>query len=180
MLRSQILSIGAVLSLILIGISAFAGFPEEGTTAPQFALKSQQGTEIRLGDLRGKWVVLYFYPKDFTSGCTLEAHNFQRDLASYEKRNDVIIGVSVDSVDSHNDFCTKEGLSFRLLADTDHTVSALYGSLTEYQGKPIAARNTFIIDPNGKIVKVFKQVQPAKHSEEVLAALEQLQGKSGN
>jgi thioredoxin-dependent peroxiredoxin len=178
MFKNKIPLINTVLCLIFIAISAYARMPEEGTVAPKFALKSQEGTEVRLDDLKGKWVVLYFYPKDFTSGCTLEAHNFQRDLAGYEKKNAVIIGISVDTVDSHKDFCAKEGLNFRLLADTDYRVSELYGSLMEYQGKPIAARNTFIIDPNGKIVKIFKQVQPAKHSEEVLATLEQLQGKT--
>jgi thioredoxin-dependent peroxiredoxin len=161
------------LSIIL----AYAGMPEEGTVAPQFKIKNQEGAEIRLSDLKGKWVVLYFYPKDFTSGCTLEAHNFQRDLADYEKRNAAIVGVSVDTADSHKSFCAQEGLNFKLLADTDHKVSELYGSLAEYNGNPIAARNTFIIDPKGTIVRVFKQVKPAHHSQEVLAALAQLQGK---
>ena len=165
------------LFLALIGAAAFAEIPQAGMPAPQFSLTSQEGSLVQLSDLRGKWVVLYFYPKDFTSGCTLEAHNFQRDLAKYEKLNAAIIGVSVDSVDSHKSFCTKEGLDFRLLADTEHKVSALYGSLGEYQGKPIATRNTFIINPDGKIVKVFEGVKPATHSEEVLAALAQLQKK---
>jgi thioredoxin-dependent peroxiredoxin len=180
MFKNEILIISTVLCLIFISLSAYAGMPEEGIAAPLFALNSQEGTVVQLAALKGKWVVLYFYPKDFTSGCTLEARNFQRDLADYEKRNAVIVGVSVDTTDSHKDFCTKEGLSFKLLADTDHTVSALYGSLAEYQGKPIASRNTFIIDPSGKILKVFKQVQPAKHSTEVLGALEQLQGKKSS
>jgi thioredoxin-dependent peroxiredoxin len=161
----------------IIGAAAVSGVPSAGTTAPQFMLMSQEGAQVKLGDLHGKWVVLYFYPKDFTSGCTLEAHNFQRDLAKYEKLNVAILGVSVDSVDSHKSFCTKEGLNFRLLADTEHKVSALYGSLGEYQGKPIATRNTFIISPDGKIAKVFEAVKPAAHSEEVLAALAQLQKK---
>jgi thioredoxin-dependent peroxiredoxin len=173
----QCLSIVFALCFALFAISAYAGMPEEGTIAPQFTLKNQEGADVRLSDLKEKWVVLYFYPKDFTSGCTLEAHNFQRDIAGYEKKNAVIVGVSVDTADSHKSFCTKEGLSFKLLADTNHKVSELYGSLTEYNGNPIAARNTFIIDPKGKIVKVFRQVKPANHSEEVLAAIEQLQVK---
>jgi thioredoxin-dependent peroxiredoxin len=177
MFSIQVLSVVMALCFALFAIPVYAGMPEAGTMAPQFALKSQEGAEIHLGDLRGKWVVLYFYPKDFTSGCTLEAHNFQRDLADYEKRNAAIVGVSVDTADSHKSFCTKEGLSFKLLADTDHKVSELYGSLTEYKGNPIAARNTFIIDPNGKIVKVFEQVKPVNHSEEVLAALTHMQVK---
>ncbi len=159
----------------LVTLIAFAGVPETGTPAPQFALKNQDGAEVRLSDFKGNWVVLYFYPRDFTSGCTLEAHNFQRDLHSYEKLDTVIVGVSVDSSGSHKDFCTKEGLSFKLLADTEHKVAALYGSLGQYQGNAIALRNTFIIDPNGNIAKVFQEVKPAAHSEEVLAALAQLQ-----
>ena len=177
MFGNRFLAAGAVILLTILGTAAFAELPQTGTIAPQFTLKSQDGTEVKLGDLKGKWVVLYFYPKDFTSGCTIEAHNFQRDLASYEKRNAAIVGVSVDGIDSHKGFCAKEGLSFRLLADTDHKVSALYGSLREYQGSAVAARNTFIIDPGGKIVKVFEAVKPENHSEEVLAALAQLQGK---
>jgi thioredoxin-dependent peroxiredoxin len=177
MSTSQCLIACAVLLITLIGVAAFAEIPQPGTTAPPFSLTSQEGALVKLSDLRGKWVVLYFYPKDFTSGCTLEAHNFQRDLAKYEKLNAAIVGVSIDSVDSHKSFCTKEGLNFKLLADTEHKVSALYGSLGEYQGKAIAARNTFIINPDGKIAKVFEGVKPAAHSEEVLAELGQLQKK---
>jgi thioredoxin-dependent peroxiredoxin len=177
MTTSKCIIVCAVLVLTLIGIAAFAETPQAGTIAPQFSLTSQEGVPVKLDELRGKWVVLYFYPKDFTSGCTLEAHNFQRDLAKYEKRNATILGVSVDDVDSHKNFCTKEGLDFRLLADTEHKVSALYGSLSEYQGKAIAARNTFIINPDGKIAQVFEAVKPAAHSEEVLAALTRLQRK---
>jgi peroxiredoxin Q/BCP len=109
---------------ILVSVSLLsAAHLEPGSPAPQFTLKSQEGTPVSLQDFRGKWVVLYFYPKDFTSGCTLEAHNFQRDLAEYEKRNAVIVGVSVDDPNSHKQFCVKEGLSFKLLADTDHNFS---------------------------------------------------------
>ena len=164
-----------VLLFIASAICAFAGIPEIGTQAPEFALKNQDGIEIKLSDFKTKWVVLYFYPKDFTSGCTLEAHNFQRDLPRYERLGAVIIGVSVDTVGSHREFCSKEGLSFKLLADTERKISALYGSLGEYQGNAIALRNTFIIDPSGKIAKAFQSVKPANHSEEVLAALEELQ-----
>jgi thioredoxin-dependent peroxiredoxin len=174
MLKRRILS-GC--TLFFAALLAFAGLPEIGTKAPQFALKNQDGIEVKLNDFRSKWIVLYFYPKDFTSGCTLEAHNFQRNLAGYEKLNAAIIGVSVDSAGSHRDFCAKEGLTFKLLADTERKVAALYGSLGEYQGNAIAIRNTFIIDPNGIIVRVFENVKPATHSEEVLAALAQLQGR---
>jgi len=96
--------------------------PAVGVKAPDFTLSSQEGKQVSLHDFHGKWVVLYFNPKDFTTGCTIEAHNFQRDLAQYEKSNTAILGVSVDTVDSHQQFCTKEGLSFKLLADSDKQV----------------------------------------------------------
>jgi peroxiredoxin Q/BCP len=158
---------------------AFAGpTPEVGTAAPDFTLPSENGAPVSLKDYRGKWVVLYFYPKDFTSGCTMEAHNFQRDLDQYTKRNVVILGVSVDSADSHKKFCAKEGLNFKLLADTDHKVSSEYGSVMNFGIAHVSARHTFIIGPDGKIVKVYNSVGPNKHSEEVLAALDDLQKKS--
>lgn len=164
----------------MIASGAFAAdsaLPEIGKSAPDFTLKSNEGNDVSLKNYRNKWVVLYFYPKDFTSGCTLEAHSFQRDLEQYEKAGAVILGVSVDSADSHKSFCAKEGLHFKLLADTEGKVSEAYGSLRDYNGNKLSARNTFIVDPQGKIAKVFSQVQPAKHSEEVLAALAELQKK---
>jgi len=149
--------------------------PAVGSPAPAFSLPSQEGAQISLDQLKGKWVVLYFYPKDFTSGCTVEAHNFQRDLEKYTQKNAVIVGVSVDNVDSHKGFCAKEGLNFKLLADPEHTVVQKYGSVMEYNGMTLAARNTFLIDPTGVIRKVYLKVNPQGHSEEVLADLDQLQ-----
>ena len=148
--------------------------PTPGSPAPDFSLATSDGSQVSLKDNRGKWVVLYFYPKDFTSGCTMEAKNFQRDLAKYEQVGAVGLGVSVDTAQSHKDFCAKEGLNFKLLADPDAKVSALYGSTMEYQGAKMAARNTFIINPKGKIAKVFTGVKPAEHSDEVLKALADL------
>ena len=149
--------------------------PAAGTAAPAFKLFTNEGKEASLSDFKGKWVVLYFYPKDFTSGCTLQARNFQRDLKKYEAVNAVILGVSVDTAESHKDFCAKEGLSFKLLSDPDAKISQVYGSTMEYNGSTYSARNTFIIDPTGKIAKVFVKVGPAGHSDEVLAALAELQ-----
>jgi len=149
--------------------------PAVGTTAPEVALPSGDGSTVNLKDYRGQWVVLYFYPKDFTGGCTLEAHNFQRDLAKYQALHAVVLGVSVDSADSHKEFCTKEGLTFKLLADSGAKVSTLYASVMEHDGTKMAARNTFIINPKGEVAKVFIGVKPADHSDEVLRALADLQ-----
>jgi peroxiredoxin Q/BCP len=149
--------------------------PEVGMTAPDFTLNSQGGKPVNLHDFKGKWVVLYFYPKDFTSGCTLEAHNFQRDLAEYEKRRAVIVGVSVQDADSHQKFCTKEGLSFKLLADTDHKVSETYDSVMNLAVMKLSARHTFLIDPDGVIRKIYLDVKPEQHSADVLADLDSLQ-----
>ncbi len=149
--------------------------PSEGSGAPDFTLPSQEGASVSLKDYRGKWVVLYFYPKDQTPGCSREAHNFQLDQPKYTERNAVVLGVSLDSVDSHKKFCAKEGLNFKLLADTDHKVTDSYGSLTNLGVVKFAARHTFLIDPSGKIAKAYTSVDPAKHSAEVLAELDTLQ-----
>jgi peroxiredoxin Q/BCP len=171
-----------ILVLALLVIAAGAGIvvmraadkaPEAGTSAPDFTLNSQENKPVSLHDFKGKWVVLYFYPKDFTHGCTIEAHNFQRDLAQYEGKNAVILGVSVQNENSHQEFCTKEGLHFKLLADTKKEVSSTYGSVIPVAG--LSARHTFLIDPQGVIRKVYLDVDPSKHSEELLAALTELQ-----
>jgi thioredoxin-dependent peroxiredoxin len=166
-----------VLALVLSLRTARAAddaLPTVGQSAPTFTLPSQDGSQIALDSFHGKWVVLYFYPKDMTTGCTIEAHNFQRDLSKFEAENAVIVGVSVDSPDSHKKFCTKEGLTFRLLADPEHKVVDEYGSLGHFGTWTIANRNTFLIDPQGKIVKFWTKVDPSHHSEDVLAALADL------
>jgi thioredoxin-dependent peroxiredoxin len=164
----------ATVAFVSIHAAGQQTLPSVGQAAPTFTLPSQDGSLIALDSFKGKWVVLYFYPKDMTSGCTLEAHNFQRDQAKFETDNAVIVGVSVDTPDSHKQFCTKEGLTFRLLADPDHKVVDAYGSLGQHGTLTIANRNTFLIDPQGKIVKEWTKVDPAHHSEEVLAALAEL------
>jgi len=151
--------------------------PSQGQVAPAFTLPSQDGSAVSLEQFRGKWVLLYFYPKDNTPGCTLEAHNFQRDLPKYESLNAVVLGVSLDSADSHKSFCTKQGLTFKLLSDQERVVTAKYGSLKSMLGIKMAARNTFLIDPEGKIAKVWLAVSPSSHSAEVLQELQTREGK---
>src|SRR6202046_620214 len=166
------LTILSMLAALALSFSVQAAdIPAEGSKAPGFKLMSQEGKSVDLKDFKGKWVVLYFYPKDMTTGCTIEAHNFQRDQAQYDAKTAVIVGVSVDTPDSHKQSCTKEGLPFRLLADPDHKVVDMYGSLGHFGPITIANRNTFLIDPQGKIVKVWTKVDPKVHSGEVLAAI---------
>jgi len=174
-MKNLILSLCAAVFVAAVAVAALHAAdqtpPAVGQVAQGFTLPSQNGTQISLDSFRGHWVVLYFYPKDMTPGCTIEAHNFQRDLKQYEAKNAVIVGVSVDTPDSHKTFCTKEGLTFRLLADPEHKVVDAYGSLGHFGLMTIANRNTFLIDPQGKIVKVWTKVDPKVHSEEVLAAI---------
>jgi peroxiredoxin Q/BCP len=176
MSKKVLLLLICVVAVLAAVMPVLAAHPEPGTPAPQFTLKSQDGAPVSLSQFRGRWVVLYFYPKDMTSGCTLEAHNFERDLAEYEKHNAVILGVSVDDVNSHKQFCVKEGLSFKLLADNEHKVSEAYGTLSHLPWTH-AARNTFLIAPDGRIARVFSDVNPSEHSMQVLAALTELQKK---
>lgn len=169
---------GVAPGMLLGGRSALAlggVLPVVGEPAPDFGLPTNTGDgRIRLGDYRGQWVVLYFYPKDFTSGCTLEAQRFQRDLAQYRDRHTQILGVSADDVDSHAEFCEAEGLRFPLLADTDGAVSRAYGSWLA----PYSLRHSFIIDPEGILRATFVAVRPTVHSQEVLAKLDELQHSS--
>ena len=148
-----------------------AAIPAAGQTAPTFSLPSQDGSPISLAQYTGKWVVLYFYPKDMTTGCTIEAHNFQNALADFDKKNAVILGVSVDSTDSHQQFCAKDGLTFHLLSDTEHKVVAAYGSVGGRNGVVMAQRNTFLIDPKGKIAQVWTGVDPRTAASDTLAAI---------
>jgi peroxiredoxin Q/BCP len=152
-----------------------AAAPGAGSAAPDFTLPSQESSFVSLKDYRGSWVVLYFYPKDQTPGCTREAHNFQVDQSKYAARHAVVLGVSVDSVDSHKKFCAKEGLNFKLLADSDGAVSKSYGSLTNLGVAKFAKRNTFLVDPAGKIARAYLSVDPGRHSEEVLKGLDEMQ-----
>src|SRR3989475_5081124 len=170
--------------VLLVGVAVVRAMrtgekaPLSGAPAPDFTLNSQDGKPLSLRDLRGKWVVLYFYPKDFTSGCTREAHNFQRDLRQYEQKNAVILGVSVQDEVTHQKFCAKEGLSFKLLADTKYEVSSSYGSLVNLGVAKLSARHTFLIDPTGVVRKTYLNVNAEKHSAQVLADLTAFQTAS--
>ncbi|TBR58162.1 peroxiredoxin [Mastigocladus laminosus UU774] len=146
--------------------------PTLNQPAPEFSLPTNSGDgKISLSDYRGQWVVLYFYPKDFTPGCTIEARRFQQDLPKYLEKNAQVIGVSADDINSHAEFCDSEGLKFPLLADTTGAVSKAYGSWMSF----ISVRHTFIIDPQGIVRDTFVKVNPVIHSQEVLARLEELQ-----
>lgn len=148
--------------------------PSLNQPAPAFTLPTNVGDgDISLSDYRGQWVVVYFYPKDFTSGCTLEARRFQQDLPKYAERHAAIVGISVDDVDSHAEFCDSEGLKFPLLADTDGAVSKAYGSWLGI----MSLRHTYLVDPDGVLRERFLGVSPAVHSAEVLARLDELQLK---
>jgi thioredoxin-dependent peroxiredoxin len=146
--------------------------PTVNQPAPTFTLPTNTGAgKVALADYAGKWVVLYFYPKDFTGGCTLEARRFQQDIGKYQQHNTQIVGVSADSIDSHAKFCDSEGLKFPLLSDPDGKVSKAYGSWIA----PYSMRHSFIIDPQGVLRATFTNVNPAPHSGEVLTELDQLQ-----
>ena len=167
--------IAMIAGLVAAGIAApraHADVLQPGAKAPNFSLPSQEDTNVSLSQYKGKWVVLYFYPKDMTTGCTIEAHNFQRDLPKYDALNAVILGVSLDTVESHKTFCSKDSLTFKLLADPDHKVIDEYGvPLASHGDMKFAQRDTFLISPAGKIVKVWTGVNPNTHSEEVLGAI---------
>ena len=156
-------------------VAAAADLAPVGTTAPNFTLPSQENKPVSLSDYKGKWVVLYFYPKDQTSGCTIEAHNFQRDTQKYEALNAVVLGVSLDTVDSHRSFCTKDSLTFKLLADPDHKVVDAYGvPIKSFGPVHYAERDTFLISPDGKVVQQWQGKDIQAHSGEVLAAIQAL------
>jgi peroxiredoxin Q/BCP len=151
--------------------------PKAGDEAPDFELLTDEGEKLCLSDMRGKTIVLYFYPRADTPGCTKEACGFRDDYSAFKKRGVTILGVSPDSVSDQSAFKEKYELPFTLLDDTDHKVSEAYGvwGLKKFMGKEHMGvhRTTFLIGPDGKIQQVFKKVKPAQHSEEILAALDE-------
>src|SRR5580698_4557000 len=172
-----IAAIIAVVAACGLGIKAHAAAAADtvqaGTAAPNFTLPSQEDKPVSLTDYKGKWVVLYFYPKDQTQGCTIEAHNFQRDMDKYTALNAVVLGVSLDTVEGHKAWCAKDTFSFKLLADPDHKVVDAYGVPVMTHGDmKFASRQTFLISPEGKVVKVWPKVDVQTHSTDVLAEIE--------
>jgi peroxiredoxin Q/BCP len=178
MLRRLAIALSLICALLMMALPTPPALALGGTQpaldqpAPAFTLPSNAGDgTVSLADLAGQWVVVYFYPQDFTSGCTLEAQRFQRDLPQYHDHNATILGISTDDVASHTDFCDSEGLRFPLLADTTGEVSKAYGSYLT--GRSL--RHTYLVDPEGILRATFLGVNPAIHSAEVLAKLEALQ-----
>jgi peroxiredoxin Q/BCP len=168
-----------VIGLAVGAIRAFAGpanfTVKQGEPAPDFTLPDQHGTPVTLSSLRGRWVVLYFYPKDDTPGCTKEACSFRDNLVALQKLNAAVLGVSVDSVNDHKAFADKFELNFPILADDRREVCRRYGTLASFMGVTVASRSTVIIDPQGVIRKLFPNVQPTDHALEVHRALKALQ-----
>ena len=155
---------------------ASAAAPAPGTPAPAFRLPDQNSKLVSLAEQRGKWVVLYFYPKDNTPGCTAEACDFRDHIAGFREAGAVVLGISVDDVDSHKGFATEHRLPFTLLADIGKQVSKDYGVLHKPLGlMELARRETFIVDPQGRIAKHYRDVIPQQHSKQVLADLKALQ-----
>jgi thioredoxin-dependent peroxiredoxin len=174
-------SLIALYCACLVSASAvWAAAPEVGSAAPAFHLQDQAGAWHGLNEYRGKWLVLYFYPKDDTPGCTTQACEFRDNIFAFNKVGAVILGISVDSVASHKQFAEEHKLPFTLLADSTKETATAYGVLHSVLGlMEIARRETFIIDPQGRIAKHYAAVDPKGHSQLVLADLKALQTKGG-
>ena len=172
---TRLLTMFAALLVLALAIPAFAAAPTVGGVAPPFKLQDQDGKWHSLSDYRGKWVVLYFYPKDDTPGCTTEACAFRDNIFAFDKEGAVVLGVSVDDVADHKAFAEKHSLPFTLLADPTKSVTKEYGVLKTYMGvMEMAKRETFIIDPQGRIAKRYETVDPDGHSTVVLDDLKAL------
>jgi peroxiredoxin Q/BCP len=168
----------AGLALLASAGIAFAATPSVGQPAPAFKLQDQDGKWHSLGDYKGKWVAVYFYPKDDTPGCTTQACSFRDNIFAFNKEGAVILGISVDDVESHKKFAEKHGLPFALLADADKAVAKQYGVLKNYGVAEFARRDTFIIDPEGRVAKHYESVDPDGHSKVVLEDIKAMKSKS--
>lgn len=147
---------------------------QAGAPAPEFVLPDTEGKTRKLADWRGQWLVLYFYPRDNTPGCTTEAANFRDAQARFAALNASVVGVSLDDAASHRAFASEHRLPFTLLSDADGSVAARYGVLLNLGVMKFAKRHSFLIDPDGRIARIYRQVEPATHVEEILADLKLL------
>jgi len=170
----------AALAVLAAPVASFAATPEVGQPAPVFKLQDQDGNWHSLSDYQGKWVALYFYPKDDTPGCTTEACAFRDNIFAFNKEGAVILGISVDDVDSHKKFAEKHSLPFTLLADADKKVTKEYGVLKNYGVIEVARRDTFLIDPQGRVAKHYESVDPDATSKIVLEDIKALKANTGS
>jgi peroxiredoxin Q/BCP len=171
--------ISAISALLLMygSAAAFGAQPAVGEAAPDFELRDQDGELHSIEDYRGKWVALYFYPKDDTPGCTTEACEFRDDIFAYREIGCQVLGVSLDDEQSHREFADKYSLPFPLLSDSEGTTADAYGVKSRFLGITVAKRQTFLIDPDGNVAKHYEDVDPDSHSKEVLADLAELQNR---
>lgn len=175
-LSSIVTAVLGALAIFALSLPVFAASPKVGSPAPEFRLQDQTGKWVSLKDYRGKWVVLYFYPKDNTPGCTTQACEFRDEIFAFRRANTVILGVSVDDVDSKKAFAKEHSLPFQVLADPTKAVTKQYGVLTSMMGlMEFSRRDTFIIDPQGRIARHWEKVDAKGHSQLVLNELKRLQ-----
>ena len=174
----KMLSLTAVISIFVWADAYTDTQPAVGDSAPTFKLQDQNGDWHTLGDYKGKYVVLFFYPKDGTPGCTTEACNFRDNIFAFDDLNTQILGISLDDVDSHKEFSEKYSLPYPILADIEKESAVDYGVLGKFMMMTITKRESFIIDPDGLIVKHYKNVDPDKHTDEVIKELKSLQKKA--
>ncbi len=179
-IASSFLAVSVFLLSLFTGADVRADALQEGMPAPDFALPGHDGAEYRLADYRGRWLVLYFYPRDDTPGCTEQACRFRDDVAHFRALGAQVVGISVDSVDSHVQFAEKHGLPFPLLADESGDVAKAYGSLRNWGVIKVAHRHTFIIDPEGRIARIYRKVDPGANSADVIADLTRLQAAAAS
>ena len=161
-----------VLLFFALQLRAAQGAPQVGALAPDFSLPDQQGTTRRLSDYRGKWVVVYFYPKDETPGCTKEACAFRDDWQRLSALNAQVIGISMDDTQSHAKFASKHQLPFLLLSDVTGEVVERYGAMMNLVVMKLAKRHTYLVAPDGKIAQVYRKVDPGGHSREIIEFLQ--------
>ena len=180
-MKSKIL-LNFLLAAVLLAVTAslLAGEPPAvGNPAPGFKLQDQNGDWHELGDYRGSWLAVYFYPKDDTPGCTTEACNFRDNIYAFKAIGAAVVGISVDDVESHKDFSDKYRLPFVILADENGETAGAYGVLRDWKLLKIAARQSFLIDPAGNVAKHYEDVDPETHTQQVLQDLEALMQEAG-